>query len=185
MEIDAALIAQQGKESCNAADSSAAATAPSATCSPSTARSARIHTPYRSTVNSGGDDPRRFHERHQHVRPLAAARPAAVLPHGGQLSDLRLAGTAQHAGSASGPDGRVGAHPEPQRPLLPKPPSPLLVSLELVHDHELGLLDPLDDQLGDPLPYGHHEGLARPSCTARPAARPGSRRRSGPASWSA
>ena len=54
MEIDAALIAQQGKESCNAADSSGNAYGPIRDMLTIYASVSSYHTPYRATVNNSG-----------------------------------------------------------------------------------------------------------------------------------
>jgi hypothetical protein len=54
MEIDAALIAQQGKESCNAADNSGSSYGPIRDMLTIYGSVSSYHTPYRSTVNSSG-----------------------------------------------------------------------------------------------------------------------------------
>ena len=97
MEIDAAMIAQQGKESCNAADETGSNYGPIRDMLTIYGSVSSYHTPYRSTVNNR-QHIRRFREWHQHLRPLAASRPAPLLPHRGQLSDPQLAGTTQCPG---------------------------------------------------------------------------------------
>ncbi len=97
MEIDAAVIAQQGKESCNAADASGNNYGPIRDMLTIYGSVSSFHTPYRATV-SNGNTLGGFVNGTNTYDAWLLKDPPPLLPDGGQLSDYQLAGTTQRPG---------------------------------------------------------------------------------------